>query len=105
MIIICNNCKTKFKVLDNLVPPEGRMVQCSYCNAKWKQDNISEVSSNIGLCIFWIITLSITLSILYVGLIIVYGSAIPIPDILSNFLINMGIPIEGGSIFGREFNR
>ena len=70
MIIICNNCKTKFKVLDSLIPPEGRMVQCSYCNAKWKQDNISEVSSNVGLWIFWIITLSITLSILYVGIII-----------------------------------
>ena len=76
MIVICNNCKTKFKVLDSLIPPEGRMVQCSYCHAKWKQDNISEVSSKVGLWIFWIITLSITLSILYIGIIIVYGNAI-----------------------------
>tara|TARA_Y100001968_G_C19149266_1_gene615356 strand:+ start:184 stop:501 length:318 start_codon:yes stop_codon:yes gene_type:complete len=105
VIIICNNCKTKFKVLDSLIPPEGRMVQCSYCNAKWKQDNISEVSSNVGLWIFWIITLSITLSILYLGIIIVYGNAIPIPNILYDFLIKMGIPIEGGNLFGREFNR
>ena len=67
MIVICNNCKTKFKVLDSLIPPEGRMVQCSYCHAKWKQDNISEVSSKVGLWIFWIITLNITLSILYIG--------------------------------------
>ena len=38
-------------------------------------------------------------------IIIVYGNAIPIPNILSDFLIKMGIPIEGGNLFGREFNR
>ena len=105
MIIICNNCKTKFNVSDNLIPPEGRMVRCSYCNAKWKQENVSETSSNLGLWIFWIITLSITFSILYLGLIIVFGNIIPIPKELFNFLIDIGIPIEGGSLFGREFDR
>jgi predicted Zn finger-like uncharacterized protein len=105
VIIICNNCKTKFKVVDNLIPPEGKMVQCSYCNAKWKQDPISEINSNLGLWLFWIITLSITFTILYIGLIIVFGNAIPIPKELINFLTSLGIPIEGGSLFGREFNR
>jgi predicted Zn finger-like uncharacterized protein len=105
VILICDNCETKFKVLDNLIPPEGKMVQCSYCNSKWKQDSISEVSSNIGLCIFWIITLSITFSILYVGLIIVFGNAIPITKDLHNLLSYLGIPIDGGSLFGREFSR
>ena len=80
MIIVCNNCKTKFKLQDNLIPPEGRMVQCSYCNAKWKQNSVSESSSKIGLWVFWMITLSITFSILYLGLIIIYGSLIPIPE-------------------------
>ena len=105
MIIKCQNCSRKFIAKDSDIPKEGRMVQCSYCHAKWKQDNVSEVSSNFGLWIFWIITLSITLSILYVGIIIVYGNAIPIPNILSDFLIKMGIPIEGGNLFGREFDR
>ena len=105
MIVTCDRCKTKFRVLDNLIPPEGKMVQCSYCNAKWKQDSISEVSSNIGLWVFWILTLSITFSIIYIGLIIVFGNAIPIPDLLSDFLIKIGIPIEGGNLFGREFYR
>ena len=105
MIITCKKCKTKFKVLDNLIPPEGKIVQCSFCNAKWKQDSVSEVASNLGLWVFWIITLSITFSILYVGLIIVFGNSIPIPNLLSDFLINIGIPIEGGNLFGREFDR
>ena len=105
MIITCNNCKTKFEVLDNLIPPEGKMVQCSYCNAKWKQDNVAEVSTNLGLWVFWVITLCITFSILYVGLIIVYGNTIPIPKMLSDLLISFGIPIEGGNLFGREFDR
>ncbi|MBH88064.1 MAG: hypothetical protein CMJ12_02780 [Pelagibacterales bacterium] len=105
MIIICNKCETKFKVLDNLIPPEGKMVQCSYCNAKWRQDNVAELSTNLGLCVFWIITLCITFSILYLGLIIVYGNTIPIPKFLSDLLISFGIPIEGGNLFGREFDR
>lgn len=105
MIIICNNCKTKFKVQDNLIPPEGKMVKCSYCNAIWKQDNVSEITSNTSLWIFWIITLTITFSILYIGLIIVFGDTIPIPKILYDFLTYIEIPIEGGSLFGREFNR
>ena len=105
MIIVCNNCKTKFKLQDNLIPPEGRMVQCSYCNAKWKQNSVSESSSKIGLWVFWMINLSITFSILYLGLIIIYGSLIPIPEKLLYILTNIGIPIEGGNLFGREFNR
>ena len=102
---IRDSCKTKFNVSDNLIPPEGRMVRCSYCNAKWKQENISEASSNLGLWIFWIITLSITFSILYLGLIIVFGNIIPVPKELFNLLVDIGIPIDGGNLFGREFNR
>ena len=31
MIIECPNCHTKFKVKDELIPPEGRKVKCSKC--------------------------------------------------------------------------
>ena len=105
MIITCNKCKTKFRVLDRLIPPEGKMVKCSCCNTIWKQHNKYEMPSQSGLWFFWIITFSITFSILYIGLIIVFGHQIPIPQNLHNFLKDIGIPVDGGALFGRSFDR
>ena len=105
MIITCNKCKTEFKVLDRLIPSSGKMVQCSYCNTKWKQENKSEIPSHSGLWGFWILTLIITFSILYVGLIIIFGNQIPIPQNLHNFLKDIGVPVDGGNLFGRSFSR
>tara|TARA_B110000116_G_C16487946_1_gene425591 strand:- start:270 stop:587 length:318 start_codon:yes stop_codon:yes gene_type:complete len=105
VIITCNKCKTKFKVLDRLIPPEGKKVKCSCCGKIWKQENKSETPSKLGLWIFWIITFLITFSILYIGLIIVFGNQIPITDNLSSYLNAIGIPVDGGSLFGRSFTR
>ena len=105
MIITCDKCKTKFKVLDRLIPPEGKKVKCSCCGKIWKQENKSETPSKLGLWIFWIITFLITFSILYIGLIIVFGNQIPITDNLSNYLKTIGIPVDGGALFGRSFTR
>ena len=35
MIISCENCNKKFEVSDNLIPEEGRLLQCSSCDHKW----------------------------------------------------------------------
>ena len=35
MIISCENCPKKFYVDDNLIPENGRMLQCSSCDHKW----------------------------------------------------------------------
>ena len=35
MIISCENCSKKFDVDDNLIPENGRMLQCSSCDHKW----------------------------------------------------------------------
>ena len=35
MIISCPNCKKKFEVADNLIPVNGRLLQCSGCSNKW----------------------------------------------------------------------
>ena len=35
MIIDCPNCDKKFEIDKNLIPPEGRLLQCSSCNNKW----------------------------------------------------------------------
>ena len=35
MIISCQNCSKKFDVEDNLIPENGRMLQCSSCDYKW----------------------------------------------------------------------
>ena len=35
MIIVCPNCNKKFQIEENLVPSEGRLLQCGSCNHKW----------------------------------------------------------------------
>ena len=43
MIITCPSCQKKFEVDDNLLPKNGRTLQCGSCNYKWffkKKDEI-----------------------------------------------------------------
>ena len=45
MIITCPSCKKKFNIDINLIPSEGRHLQCGSCDHMWfynKQDPISE---------------------------------------------------------------
>ena len=35
MIVRCNNCHKKFDLDANLIPEEGRLLQCSACNNTW----------------------------------------------------------------------
>ena len=35
MIISCEKCKKKFEVNENLIPSNGRNLQCSSCAHKW----------------------------------------------------------------------
>ena len=35
MIISCINCNKKFEVNSDLIPNEGRLLQCSSCNQEW----------------------------------------------------------------------
>ena len=35
MIITCENCSKTFSIEDNLIPSEGRLLQCGNCNHKW----------------------------------------------------------------------
>jgi predicted Zn finger-like uncharacterized protein len=35
MIVQCNNCHKKFDLDANLIPEEGRLLQCSACNKTW----------------------------------------------------------------------
>ena len=35
MIISCENCNKRFEVSDNLIPEEGRLLQCNSCDHKW----------------------------------------------------------------------
>ena len=40
MIISCDQCNKKFKIDSNLIPKDGRLLECGSCNHKWfyKQD-------------------------------------------------------------------
>ena len=52
MIIECVNCSKKFNVDSNLIPSEGRTIQCGSCNHIWffkKKDEIPKKSTNIDL--------------------------------------------------------
>ena len=43
MIITCPSCQKKFELDDNLLPENGRTLQCGSCNYKWffkKKDEI-----------------------------------------------------------------
>ncbi len=43
MIITCPSCQKKFELDDNLLPEDGRTLQCGSCNYKWffkKKDEI-----------------------------------------------------------------
>ena len=35
MIIECPNCNKKFEIDQNLLPSDGRLLQCGSCNHKW----------------------------------------------------------------------
>ena len=35
MIISCNNCDKNFNISADLIPDEGRLLQCSGCDHKW----------------------------------------------------------------------
>ena len=35
MIIVCEQCSKKFEIESNLIPENGRLLQCSSCNHKW----------------------------------------------------------------------
>ena len=40
MIISCDQCNKKFEIDSNLIPKDGRLLECGSCNHKWfyKQD-------------------------------------------------------------------
>ena len=51
MIICCTSCNKKFEINSNLIPDEGRLLECSLCNNKWffekeKQINQSPFNEN-----------------------------------------------------------
>ena len=35
MIISCDQCNKKFEIESNLIPDDGRLLQCSSCGHKW----------------------------------------------------------------------
>ena len=35
MIITCEKCNKKFEISDNLIPDEGRLVECGSCSHQW----------------------------------------------------------------------
>ena len=49
MIITCINCQKKFEIDQDLIPDDGRLLQCSSCNHKWffkkKVDNKIEIQT------------------------------------------------------------
>ena len=56
MIITCEKCSKKFNIKDDLIPNEGRELQCGSCNHKWffkKTEKIftleNEVSEDIRI--------------------------------------------------------
>ena len=51
MIIVCPSCRKKFEIDQNLIPKEGRLLQCGFCNKKWffnkNENEISDIDLKI----------------------------------------------------------
>ena len=47
MIISCETCEKKFDVDSNLIPKEGRLLQCSSCNHQWFYTFVEQVDKSI----------------------------------------------------------
>ena len=43
--------------------------------------------------------------LIFIGSIIIFGNQIPLPELLSTWIENLGIPINGGELFGRKYER
>jgi len=48
MIINCDKCNKKFKVDDNLIPSNGRLLKCGNCNNSWFFNNNNEKYNDIN---------------------------------------------------------
>ena len=44
MRLICPNCVAQYEVDENVIPPEGRDVQCANCGHNWFQDSVQMFS-------------------------------------------------------------
>ena len=49
MIINCQKCNKKFKVDDNLIPPQGRLLKCGNCGNSWFYENNKEKFDDINV--------------------------------------------------------
>ena len=43
MIIQCENCNKKFEIQDNLIPEEGRLLECGSCTHQWHYTPITKL--------------------------------------------------------------
>jgi len=46
MRLICPNCDTQYEVDDNVIPDEGRDVQCSSCGKTWFQKSAAQMEAD-----------------------------------------------------------
>jgi predicted Zn finger-like uncharacterized protein len=43
MIILCENCNKKFEIQDNLIPEDGRLLECGSCAHQWHYTPITKL--------------------------------------------------------------
>ena len=51
MIIACTSCNKKFEINSNLIPENGRLLECSKCNNQWffkPKKSIQETDDNLN---------------------------------------------------------
>ena len=49
MIINCQKCNKKFKVDDDLIPAQGRLLKCGNCGNSWFYENNKEKPKDINI--------------------------------------------------------
>ena len=92
MIIECINCYKKFEVNSNLIPINGRYIQCGSCDHKWffKKDNKVDINNIIPSEEISSEELSQPINGLLVGSFVSYSkihlSVLPMPDCMGLLL-------------------
>jgi len=46
MIIECINCKKEFNIDSDLIPEEGRLLECGSCNHRWFFKNTNKLNDD-----------------------------------------------------------
>ena len=102
MIIICPCCEKKFEIDENLIPEEGRLLQCGPCNQTWFLNKKNQQKTNkftLSSFFSYFLVLIITFIALIILLDTLEGALIKLFPNLELILFNLFESLKDLSLF------